>query len=173
MSLRLDKQLCKYLKPTDPSVEKQRQWIEGKQLKKNDYHMIIEDKRGSKLGVIAVYSIDYNIKTFDIGRWIISKKAPIFVAIESIILLYHFAFDTLDLESALFEARKNNLRVIDFHKKLGAKIIGRDEQYVYFRFDKKSFRKTLIMFQGFHDFCLNDFRNDKVQIGKLNGNAFF
>ena len=152
LSLRLDKRLNKYLKPTDSSVENQRQWIEKKQLEKNDYHMIIEDKKCSKLGVIALYDIDYKNKTFDIGRWIISEKAPIFVAIESIILLYHLAFDFLGLQSALFEARKENIRVIAFHNNLGANIISSDEKYVYFRFDKTAFRKTLIMFQCFHNF---------------------
>src|SRR3972149_11319047 len=155
LQLRLNPRLNKYLKKIDPSIENQKEWIRQKKKEKNDFHMIIQDLGGVKWGVIALYSIDYKNETFDLGRWIISEKAPLFVAIESIILLYHFAFDTLGLQSALFEARNDTLRVIVFHKNLGAKIIGSDEKYVYFRFDKTAFRKILIMFQCFHNFRLN------------------
>ena len=36
LSLRLNKKLSQYLKPTDPSTEKQELWVEQKQKEKND-----------------------------------------------------------------------------------------------------------------------------------------
>jgi len=137
LSLRLDKQLSKFLKPTDPSVEKQRQWIERKQWKKNDYHMIIVNKKGLKLGVIAIYDIRNDI--FNGGRWILSRNCPLYVAIGSCYLLYDFAFNTLNLKEGRFEIRKGNKKVLSFHKTIGAVITSEDDTFVYISYLKEEF----------------------------------
>ena len=137
LSLRLDKDLGKYLKPTDPSVEKQRQWIKNRQKKKDDYHMIIENKNGKNIGVIAIYDIKND--TFDGGRWLLSRNCILLAAIESCYLLYMFAFNILNLKEGLFEIRKNNKKVIAFHRTLGADIVGEDDTYIYISYNKEKF----------------------------------
>lgn len=137
LSLRLDKELSKYLKPTDPSVEKQRQWIKSKQKKEDDYHMIIENKNGKSIGVIALYDIKND--TFNGGRWLLSRNCTLYAAIESCYLLYSFAFNILNLKKGLFEIRKNNKKVIAFHKTLGADIVREDDTYIYISYHKEKF----------------------------------
>ena len=60
LSLRLNDNLNKFIKKVDSSVENQKQWILNKQKELNDYHMIICDNlTGTRLGVIALYDIDF------------------------------------------------------------------------------------------------------------------
>jgi len=139
LKLRLNPKLNKFLNETDPSVEKQKAWISAKQRDPNDYHMIIQGLDGAALGVIAVYDIDYKEKTFEWGRWIIAENAPYYAAIESALLVYHLAFDILNLELALFGVQLQNAKVISFHKQCGAKITKEDEKGAYFSFSKKDF----------------------------------
>lgn len=137
LSLRLNPELSRYLKPVDPSVEKQRKWIESKKKAPDDYHMIIESHQGKRYGVVAIY--DIKEERFEWGRWIISRSAPHYVALESMILVYHFTFSVLGLEYTKFEVRKGNDRVIDYHKAYGANITGQDDTYLYFSYTKEQF----------------------------------
>jgi RimJ/RimL family protein N-acetyltransferase len=152
LGLRLNPRLNQYLKKTDPSLEKQRSWIAQKQKQENDYHMIIDGLSGKSWGVIALYAVDPEKKTFDWGRWIVAEDAPFSVSIESAILLYKFAFDDLQLERALYEVQKANLKVINFHKRFGAKVRGEDEKFLYFVFDREAFDKAMVRYKKYHDF---------------------
>lgn len=147
LSLRLNKKLSRYLKPTDPSIEKQKLWIEQKQKQKNDYHMIIELKDGSKIGVIAVYDIKDGI--FEWGRWIISPNSPIYVSLESCYLAYNFAFNTLGLIETKSKIRKNNKSVLRFHLNYGAEITKEDDVYVYISYHKNDFNSDSSFFQKY------------------------
>jgi RimJ/RimL family protein N-acetyltransferase len=137
LSLRLDPELSRYLKPVDPSVEKQREWIKAKQSEQDDYHMIIESHEGERYGVIALYDVKGD--TFDWGRWVISREAPKHVAFESMLLIYQFGFLTLGLGKTMFEVRKRNNAVIAYHQHFGAKIRGEDDTYVWFQYTKRQF----------------------------------
>ena len=142
LSLRCDPELGKYLKQTDPSVEKQRKWIAKKKIESNDYHLIIENKSNESLGVIAIYeksNIKWDTGDFDWGRWLISRKAPITTAFESTVILYNFAFFYLNLHRALFEVRKNNKKLIAYHHSYGANIVSTDDVYVWFEFTVNPF----------------------------------
>lgn len=144
LSLRLNDNLNKFIKKIDPSVENQKKWIISKQDEINDYHMIICDNNtNQQLGVIALYDINCIKGTFDWGRWVIAEDAPSYSSIESVILLYDFAFFTLNLKASLFEVRKGNQKVIKFHKRFGSEVISEDENFYYFRFDKKTYENTI------------------------------
>jgi RimJ/RimL family protein N-acetyltransferase len=131
--LRLNPDLNKFIKSINPSVKNQRDWISNKLNEKNDYHMIIEQKNTKKqLGIIALYDINFNDKTFDWGRWIIDKNAPNSTSIESALLLYELAFEEFRLKKSLFEVQKKNKKVVNFHKLFGATILKEDEIFYYF-----------------------------------------
>lgn len=147
LSLRLNKKLSQYLKSTDPSIEKQKLWIEQKQKQKNDYHMIIELKDGSKIGVIAIYDIKDGI--FEWGRWIISPNSPIYVSLESCYLAYNFAFNTLGLRVTKGKIRKNNKSVLRFHLNYGAEITKEDDIYIYISYHKNDFNSDSSFFQKY------------------------
>ena len=140
LSLRLDPELGRYLKKTDPSIEKQQAWIKGKMATKGDYHMIIESMEGKQLGVVALYDIQGKI--FDWGRWIIAQDAPFTTSAESMLLVYKLAFEELGLEAAEYEVRKGNSGVISFHPTYGAEIRGEDDTFVYYRFSKEQYERA-------------------------------
>ena len=147
LSLRLNKKLSRYIKSTDPSIEKQKNWIEKKQNQKNDYHMIIELKNGIKVGVVAVY--DINDGVFEWGRWLILPNSPIYVSIESCYLVYNFAFNTLELKKTISKIRKNNKNALKFHLSYGVSVLKEDAKYIYILFSKDDFNNTTIFFQNF------------------------
>jgi len=151
LGLRMDPRLNRFLKKTDPSLQKQRDWIAKKQSEENDYHMIIQGHDGQRMGVIALYAINSAEGTFDWGRWIIAEDAPFSAAIESAILLYDLAFYGLGLKKALFEVQRANKKVINFHKRFGARSLRNDEKYEYFSFDEPSFKEALARYKKFHD----------------------
>lgn len=147
LSLRLNKKLSRYLKPTNPSIENQKHWIEQKQNHKNDYHMIIELKDGTQIGVIAVYNIQDDI--FEWGRWIISPNSPIYVSLESCYLAYNFAFNTLGLMATKSKIRKNNKSILRFHINYGAEITKENDVYVYIYYHKNDFNSESGFFQKY------------------------
>ena len=69
-----------------------------------------------------------------------------YAAMETAVLIYEFAFNTLGFRKSEFEVNKNNEKVVSYHKKSGAKIIGEDDINYYFRVEKEvglDFAKTL------------------------------
>ncbi|MFC1510850.1 GNAT family N-acetyltransferase [Candidatus Margulisiibacteriota bacterium] len=151
LQLRLNPKLNRFIKKTDASIEKQRIWIAQKRAQKDDYHLIVQGLDGQKLGVIALYGIDMEKKTFDWGRWIIAEDAPFYAAVESAVLLYDFAFNGLGLQGALFEVQRANEKVISFHKRFGAELLRSDKHFDYFSFDKSGFMKALIKYEKYHN----------------------
>jgi len=146
LKLRLNPRLNKFLHKTDPSFDKQRIWIAEKKKAPDDYHMIIQSLDGKRLGVVALYEIDWNKKTFTWGRWVISRDAPIYTAGESMTLVYHFAFNILKLKLALIPVYRDNRRIVAFHKGYGAKEIKKDKNCGYFRFSRGDFDKFLTQY---------------------------
>ena len=147
LSLRLNKKLSRYIKSTDPSIEKQKIWIEKKQNQQNDYHMIIELKDGRRVGVIAVY--DINDGVFEWGRWLIVPNSPIHIAIESCYLVYNFAFNTLKLNATKSKLRKKNKNVLKFHLNYGASIRSEDDEYIHISYRKEDYYTSGNFFQKF------------------------
>jgi RimJ/RimL family protein N-acetyltransferase len=142
LDLRLNPKLNKYLTKTDPSVEKQKEWLRAKLYQENDYHMIIESLKGEPLGVVAVYNINPLGKTFEWGRWIVKPEAPKFTGLESALLCYELAFDHLGLQKAIFGVMHENERVISFHRRFGATIVREDPDGPWFEFTKEDFEKV-------------------------------
>ena len=149
LSLRLDPSLNKYLHATDASVESQKKWMMRQQAKEGDYYFVIESKEGVPLGVVGVYDIVG--KTFNWGRWIVKKDAPMYTSIESTILVYYFAFYILNLDTALSDVRVDNKNVIKFHVSYGSKIYKETDLDIYYEFLKESFSILLKKFKGFHN----------------------
>jgi RimJ/RimL family protein N-acetyltransferase len=139
LTLRLDPDLSKYIGSTDASIEKQRHWLRQKIHQENDYHMIIEANDASLLGVIALYHIDFEKKTFEWGRWIVKPAAPPYTALESALLCYILGFEILNLEKAVLGVMNDNVRTISFHKKFGATLVRQDSEAVWFEYTVKDF----------------------------------
>lgn len=130
LSLRLDPQLSKHLSRTDNDLLKQEAWISKYRTLTNEYYFIIESKDGTPYGTIRIYDIRDN--SFCWGSWIVMKETPHYVAMESALLIYEFGFKILHFDKSHFDVRKDNERVVSFHKRFGAEISGEDPLNYYF-----------------------------------------
>ncbi|WP_185267783.1 GNAT family N-acetyltransferase [Halopseudomonas xiamenensis] len=137
LALRLDENYGKYLSSTDASVSKQRQWI--RRYKQDEqagiqYYFIIERLDGVRCGTVRVY--DLREDSFCWGSWILNQEKTRYAAVESAFLVYQFGFEELGFAQSHFDVMKDNQRVIAFHQKMGAEVVGEDEQNLYFTIQK-------------------------------------
>lgn len=150
LELRLNPTLNKFIGETDPSVEKQRQWINRTYQNKNDFHFIIEDKNNVPWGTIAVYGIDYKKCLAEWGRWITKPNTPITVSIESAILVQYFAYKKLNLKSLHGGANNLNWQVVNFHK-MYANVVSIDDTHTWFTFDIDNLKTLAKKYRKFHN----------------------
>lgn len=132
----------KYLSVVNSGMESQVKWIQEykkREFKGSEYYFVIESKNNESLGLVRLY--DFRDDSFCWGSWIIEDNAPSSCAIESVLCLYDFAFYELGFKKSHFDVRKNNTKVIAFHKRFGAKIISEDEQNYYFKFTLQEYDK--------------------------------
>ncbi len=125
LDLRLNKNLNKYLNVVDSDKEQQLNWLKNYKLREtmgHDYYFVIVDKKLGDIGLVRVYNIDYASKSFTWGSWVIkSDRQSKYAALESALLVYEFAFNELNLLLAKFVVDNNNLDVIKFHNRFGAR----------------------------------------------------
>ena len=139
LELRLDGRYNKFLSRVSPSVEAQRTWIENykkDEAARTQFYFIIERNDGVPCGTIRVY--DLKEDSFCWGSWILNEDKTRFAALESAFLIYEFGFGQLGFNKSHFDVMKGNERVINFHKKMGAKIISEDNDNCYFEITKQS-----------------------------------
>ncbi|TQR33747.1 N-acetyltransferase [Campylobacter sp. MIT 99-7217] len=143
LELRSNVNKNKFLSPTTQTLKAQEEWIytyKQREKENKEFYFVIESKSGEKLGVVRTY--DFRDNSFCWGSWIIKDEAPADTAIQSVLQIYIFAFEILGFEQSHFDVRKQNSKVIAFHKRFGAKIIREDEDNFYFIFLKKDFEIT-------------------------------
>jgi RimJ/RimL family protein N-acetyltransferase len=132
-SLRINPKYNAHLSSVDSSVEKQQEWIKCYKLDELDgkqYYFIIETLSGLKCGTVRLY--DFVDDSFCWGSWILNEDKTRFSALESAFLVYKFAFETLGFKKSHFDVRKENIKVIGFHEKMGAIKRSEDEQNIYY-----------------------------------------
>jgi RimJ/RimL family protein N-acetyltransferase len=132
-----------FLSKTDIDVGKQIEWLKEykkRELKNLEYYFIIEGKDLEKMGVVRVY--DLHEKSFCWGSWIIKNNSPIYAAIESALLVYEFSFYELGYKKSHFDVRKSNKKVVNFHKRFGAKIVKEDNSNFYFEYEEVEHQKS-------------------------------
>ncbi|MFT4693839.1 MAG: RimJ/RimL family protein N-acetyltransferase [Francisella sp.] len=140
LDLRQNENKNKYLSKTSVSIESQIAWIESykeKEKNKKEFYFVIESKSQDKLGLVRIYDLKGN--SFCWGSWIIKEDAPKTTAIESALQIYEFGFYKLGFIKSHFDVRKDNHRVIVFHKRFGAKIIEETEIDVFFDYNIKDY----------------------------------
>lgn len=127
-----------HLTKTDITVEQQQNWIKNykkKECEREEFYFVIENLDNEKLGVLRVYDFLINTRkeaSFCWGSWIIKDSAPLSTAIESVLLVYDFAFNELGFDNCHFDVRKDNQKVIRFHESFGAtRIFTTKLDYIY------------------------------------------
>ena len=150
LDLRLNPELNKFIGKTDPSVEKQREWLTKTYKNENDFMYIIEDKNSNKCGTIALYDIDYVKKRAEWGRLILQKDTLFSIPIEASIQLLNFAFKKMKLVELYGGASNVNKSVVDYHKTY-ANVSAVDENFTWFSFDVNCLTKLKNKYRNFHN----------------------
>jgi RimJ/RimL family protein N-acetyltransferase len=137
IGLRTDPEKSKHISLTSSDVDKQKNFISTYSKSKTDFYFVICDWNWNRLGTVRIYDIRED--SFCWGSWIISKDSPKSAAIESALLIYDFSFFSLHYPKAHFDVRKENERVVDFHKRFGASIVSEDDLNYYFQYDSEAY----------------------------------
>ncbi|WP_104721370.1 GNAT family N-acetyltransferase [Helicobacter mesocricetorum] len=131
---------AKFLTQTAGGILTQEQWIatyKKREALGEEFYFIIQSLEGEAFGTIRIY--DFTENSFCWGSWIIKDSAPSYVAIESALCVYEFAFNTLGFKQSHFDVRKSNVKVVAFHQRCKAKIVREDCVNYYFNFSKEDF----------------------------------
>jgi RimJ/RimL family protein N-acetyltransferase len=150
LSLRQDEQLARFISKTSVGVREQVAWLEGykeRERKGLEHYFIIELRNGTPVGTVRIY--DYRGDSFCWGSWLIKSDAPNYVAIESALNIYEFAFYSLGFQKSHFDVRRGNERVVAFHQRFGAEIAHSDEQDRFFSYSKEAYEQVRQKYQKF------------------------
>ncbi|HBB0761417.1 TPA: GNAT family N-acetyltransferase [Escherichia coli] len=142
----------KFLNPTKNSIEDQLEWL-GNYLERNMngdefYFFIKRIDTDEIIGTVRIYDIKRDIDSFCWGSWILNERKTHTAALESYLLINKFAFYHLNYQNSHFDVRKDNSKVISFHKKTGAVITDDDEMNYYFQYTKEKFEKFSLKYNG-------------------------
>lgn len=149
-TLRRDEARNRYVSAIGAELEAQRAWLgnyKERERKGEEYYFIIEKADGAPVGTVRVY--DYREDSFSWGSWIIAAGTPPAVAMESALLVYEFAFGRLAFKRCHFEVRKGNDRVIAFHKRFGAEVVGEDASSYQFSYSSEAYEATRARYEKF------------------------
>lgn len=149
LNLRLKK--GDHLSNASPNINDQINWIKKykeREVAGIEYYFLIQDFNNEKLGVVRLY--DFKGDSFSWGSWIIKNNAPILAAIQSVLLVYDFAFYTLGFKNCHFDIRKKNRSVVNFHKNFGANITKEDENNYFFTFSFEDYQKINKKYKSFY-----------------------
>lgn len=97
---------------------------------------MVDRKDSTQYGLIRLYDIEPASFTWD--SWILDKKKPRKVALESF-LIYTVGFDGLDYDRAVFDVRVDNTHTLKFHRRFEACENGSDELNINFDYSCERF----------------------------------
>jgi RimJ/RimL family protein N-acetyltransferase len=143
LSLRLDVNRGRYLSKIENDLQAQREWINSyltRERRGEEYYFVITEKSGERLGTVRVY--DFKGDSFSWGSWVMRPGNPSYAAIESALCVYEFAFVALGFARCHFEVRKENQKVIAFHTRFGAAIVGEDDLHYNFELSRIDYLAT-------------------------------
>lgn len=144
-SLRINPVYNQHLSSAPPTVEAQAQFLKGyveREQTGKEYYFVIKNKAtGLDCGTVRIY--DLREGSFCWGSWILDTNKPRFAAIESALFIYDFGFGALKFGSSHFDVRKDNVRVISFHERFGARRVDENEIDVFFNLSHKDLREKL------------------------------
>ena len=134
LSLRLDEKYNKFLSSVSSEIEDQKKWIQQykneEKARKQFYFIIERIDNNNPCGTVRIYDLSQD--SFSWGSWILNENKTKYAALESAFLVYKFGFDELGYKKSHFDVRKENIKVIGFHEKMGAKKTYEDQENFYF-----------------------------------------
>lgn len=134
--LRANPRLNSYLSASSPDVRKQEYWIEvykEREASGTEFYFIIVCD-GVDYGVLRMY--DFRLSddqdSFCWGSWVLHPSRPSGLAVYSALCVYELGFSVFRFDHCHFDVRKENIKVIEFHKRAGATIEDCDSTNYFF-----------------------------------------
>ena len=116
--LRCNPRLNGYIHSTSGRVEDQVAWIERYFERPGDWYFTIVDRASNEReGTIGIYDYEPEARAAEWGRWIVRPGS--LAAVESALLIYRAAFETLALRAVFCRTIADNKRVVSFHDNAG------------------------------------------------------
>lgn len=125
LSLRCDEKKSKYLHKTEYNVDNQINYINHYFSIPDEWYFIILNKKGERIGTYRIYDVKGD--SFCIGSWLMVDGVSFAECVESDYLIRMYGFDVLGFNKIHFDVRKENKKVIRYHKMMGARIVGETE----------------------------------------------
>jgi UDP-4-amino-4,6-dideoxy-N-acetyl-beta-L-altrosamine N-acetyltransferase len=126
------------------SEEEQIQWFENLSREENFYFIISYSNQ--KIGVVNIKAIDVKTKVGEAGIFFGDNQfTSTMIPFLSTISLMDFAFDVLGLKALQAKIKRDNLKVIDFNRSLGYKLIdtNMEDHFDYYSIEEKSYKFAL------------------------------
>ena len=118
--LRSDERLGRFIHASNGDVEAQVKWT--REYKKREQHGLdyyfIFLKDGVRYGLERIYNIDWTHLSFTTGSWICEKGTNIDDAFLTSLITNEIAYDLLGLKINIYDVRKENKHVLNFHRKI-------------------------------------------------------
>lgn len=146
LSLRTNAERSRYLSAVSPSLLEQEQWLAAYSEDSSQAYFVVEFQ-GQPVGTVRLY--DAKQKSFCWGSWILNPGLPNHVSIESALMVYSYAIDSLGFESAHFDVRKGNENVWRFHERFGAIKVSESEADFFYLLDYAAIKKSMLKYTRF------------------------
>ena len=129
-ALRTDPVRARHLSAVPPALAAQSEWLEHYARDDAQAYFIVCDAAGNQpLGTVRLY--DARGDSFSWGSWLLRTGLPARCAIETALMVYHYA-RSLGFAGAHFEVRQDNASVWRFHENFGAtRVDCRDNRFFY------------------------------------------
>jgi len=151
IELRTNPKLNKFLNYTSNSIEDQISWIKNYKYRESKslefYFMFLED--GIRKGTYRLYNI--NSYSFTIGSWLFNSCNNKLFPIYSDLLMADYGFYQLNKEILLFDVRKKNKKVINYHKLKNPIPYSEDDDNIFYFIQKKEWnncKKNILDYFG-------------------------
>lgn len=118
--LRSDERLGRYIHASNGDVEAQRNWI--REYKKREQEGIeyyfVYSTNNVPYGLSRIYNIDWLRLSFTSGSWLCERGTPMMESLLTLAIANEIAYDILGLKVNLFDVRKDNVKVVKFHRNI-------------------------------------------------------
>jgi len=140
VALRTDEKKRRYISATSARIDRQREWLARYAADDTQAYFIVETAGGDPMGTVRLY--DPQGDSFCFGSWVMRPGAPAGCAIESVLLLYHYALDELGFSRSRFSVRKANRSVWHFMESFGGRRVAEDDLDYHYETDRESVTRS-------------------------------
>ena len=142
LGLRTNPYKNKYLNYTEPNLENQIIWLNEYKTREERgeelYYIIYENN--IPVGTIRIYNINENECTT--GSWLFSSNTYQLTPIISELLIYEIVYNILKKSTVLFDVRKENKKVVTYHKLKRITLINEDEENFYYSMSRAEWEES-------------------------------